>query len=170
MLVVAGTVLAEEGADASMRDIARRAGMGLATLLRHFPTRDALLEALLRTSFDELTARADALGDTGSPRDGLLLWLREFVAFTTEHYGVVTSTVKAIEEPGSALHDSCVALHAAGAQLLARAQAAGEAPVDVDGADLFALVSAFAWLGDQTRQEQRAERLFGLVTSAILSR
>ncbi|MEO6082085.1 MAG: helix-turn-helix domain-containing protein, partial [Umezawaea sp.] len=58
LLVVAGAVIAEQGVDASMRDIARQAGVGLATLLRHFPTRESLLEALLRTSFDELTARA----------------------------------------------------------------------------------------------------------------
>ena len=46
------TVVTEHGADASMRDIARRAKVGLATLLRHFPTREALLEALLRTNLD----------------------------------------------------------------------------------------------------------------------
>src|SRR4051794_4932408 len=96
LLVVAGVVLAEHGADASMRDIARRAGVGLATLLRHFPTREALLEALLRTSFDELTARADEAGTAGSPRDALMVWLREFVTFTTNHHGVVTAMVKAI--------------------------------------------------------------------------
>ena len=55
LLVVAGAVITEQGTEASMRDIARRAGVGLATLQRHFPTRESLLEALLRTSFDELT-------------------------------------------------------------------------------------------------------------------
>ena len=53
---IAGDVVAEQGADASLRDIARRADVGLATLLRHFPTREALLEALLRTKFDALAA------------------------------------------------------------------------------------------------------------------
>jgi AcrR family transcriptional regulator len=48
LLEVAGAVITNQGADASMRDIARQAGVGLATLLRHFPTREALLEALLR--------------------------------------------------------------------------------------------------------------------------
>lgn len=49
------------GADASLRDIARRADVGLSTMYRHFPTREALLEALLRTNFDELAAKAAAL-------------------------------------------------------------------------------------------------------------
>ncbi|HWO63077.1 MAG TPA: helix-turn-helix domain-containing protein, partial [Umezawaea sp.] len=142
LLVVAAVVLAEQGVDASMRDIARRAEVGLATLLRHFPTREALLEALLRTSFDELTARAAEVETTDSPRDALMGWMREFVAVTTDYHGVVTSMVKAIEEPESALHASCVALRAAGARLLIRAQAAEVARTDVDGADLFALVSA----------------------------
>jgi AcrR family transcriptional regulator len=169
LLVVAGAVLAEQGVDASMRDIARRAEVGLATLLRHFPTREALLEALLRTSFDELTARAAEVEIAGSPQEALTGWMREFVAFTTDNHGVVTSMVKAIEEPESALHASCVALRAAGARLLTRAQAADVARTDVDGADLFALVSAFAWLGDQPGHEARAKRLFDLVMAAVLT-
>ncbi|PRY41443.1 TetR/AcrR family transcriptional regulator [Umezawaea tangerina] len=169
LLVVAGAVLAEQGVDASMRDIARKAEVGLATLLRHFPTREALLEALLRTGFDELTARAAEVEATRSPQEALMGWMREFVGLTTDYHGVVTSMVKAIEEPESALHASCVALRAAGAQLLVRAQAAGVARTDVDGADLFSLVSAFAWLGDQPGQEARAKRLFDLVMGAVLT-
>lgn len=67
LLAVAGTAITEQGVDVSLRDIARRADVGLATLLRHFPTREALLDALLRTSFDELTAEADALDTSDSP-------------------------------------------------------------------------------------------------------
>ncbi|MCS7477079.1 TetR/AcrR family transcriptional regulator [Umezawaea endophytica] len=169
LLAVAGVVLLEQGVDASMRDIARRAEVGLATLLRHFPTREALLEALLRTAFDELTARAVEAENTSSPRDALVGWMREFVVFTTGSHGVVTSMVKAIEEPESALHASCVAMRAAGARLLTRAQAADVARTDVDGADLFALVSAFAWLGDQPGQGERATRLFDVVLGAVLT-
>ncbi|MTD54281.1 TetR/AcrR family transcriptional regulator [Amycolatopsis pithecellobii] len=169
LLIAAGAVLAEQGADASMRDIARRAGLGLATLLRHFPTREALLEALLRSSFDALTTRASEVETTSSPQEALMVWLREFVASTTENHGVVTSMVKAIEEPESELHASCVALKAAGARLLTRAQAADAARSDVDGADLFALVSALAWLGDQPGHEERAKRLFDVVMGAVLT-
>ena len=55
LLAVAHDVVTEHGADASMREIARRAGVGLATLFRHFPTREALFEALLRTNLHALT-------------------------------------------------------------------------------------------------------------------
>ena len=58
LLAVARDVVTEHGVDASMRDIARRANVGLATLFRHFPTREALFEALLRTN----AGRTDAAG------------------------------------------------------------------------------------------------------------
>ncbi|OPF78704.1 TetR family transcriptional regulator [Streptomyces antioxidans] len=170
LLAIAGTVIAEQGVDASLRDIARRAGMGLATLLRHFPTREALLEALLHTSFDELAARAGALEASGSPEDALVSWLRDCVAWTTEYRGVTVLMAAAIEDTESALHASCVTLRAAGTRLLVRAQEAGTARTDIDGTDLFALIAALAWLGDQPSLAARADHLFDVVASAILAR
>ncbi|WP_329190329.1 TetR/AcrR family transcriptional regulator [Streptomyces sp. NBC_01428] len=169
LLAVAGAVIAEQGVDASMRDIARRAGVGLATLLRHYPTREALLEALLHTSFDELTAKAGELETSSSPADALVAWLRDCVAWTTEYRGVTVLMAAAIEDTESALHASCVTLRAAGARLLTRAQEAGAARTDVDGTDLFALVAALAWLGDQPSLAPRADHLFDLVAKALLT-
>src|SRR3546814_14673181 len=68
ILTVARDVVIEHGADASMRDIARRAGVGLATLLRHFPPREALFEALLCTHLAALTQKAAALDASTSAR------------------------------------------------------------------------------------------------------
>jgi hypothetical protein len=75
----------------------------------------------------------------------------------------------AIEDTESALHASCVTLRAAGARLLTRAQAAGAARTDMDGTDLFALVAALAWLSDQPSLAPRADHLFDVVASAILT-
>ncbi|MFJ2828340.1 TetR/AcrR family transcriptional regulator [Streptomyces sp. NPDC087263] len=169
LLAVAGTAITEQGVDVSLRDIARRADVGLATLLRHFPTREALLEALLRTSFDELAERAAGLETLSSPEDALVSWLRDCVAWTTEYRGVTVLMAAAIEDPESALHASCVTLRAAGARLLTRAQAAGVARTDMDGTDLFALVAALAWLGDQPALAPRADHLFEVVASAVLT-
>ena len=168
LLEVAGTAIAEQGADVSLRDIARKAEVGLTTLLRHFPTREALLDALLRTSFDELAAKAGELEMSNSPEDALLTWLRDCVACATEFRGVTTLMAAAIEDTESALHDSCVTMRAAGARLLVRAQDAGMARSDLDGTDLFALVAALAWLGDQASLAPRANHLFDVVSSAIL--
>ncbi|WP_371527599.1 TetR/AcrR family transcriptional regulator [Streptomyces sp. NBC_01283] len=169
LLAVAGTAIAEQGVEVSLRDIARRADVGLATLLRHFPTREALLDALLRTSFDELTARAGELETSSAPDEALVSWLRDCVVWTTEYRGVTVLMAAAIEDPDSALHASCVTLRSAGARLLARAQAAGTARGDIDGSDVFALVAMLAWLGDQPSLAPRAERLFGVVASALLT-
>lgn len=161
-------VVAEQGADASMREVARRAGVGIGTLYRHFPSREALLEALLRESFDQLTAKAGELETSDSTGNALVLWLREMVALTHSHRGVISAMTAAIAAPDSALHASCVSMRASGAHLLARAQAKGEARVDIDGADLFALVSALAWLNDQPSFAPRVDRLFQVLASAIL--
>ncbi len=169
LLAVAGTAIGEQGVDVSLRDIARRADVGLATLLRHFPTREALLDALLRTSFDELTAKAGEFETSSSPEDALVSWLRDCVGWTTEYRGVTMLMAAAIEDTESALHASCVTLRAAGARLLARAQAAGMARSDIDGTDLFALIAALAWLGDQPSLAPRADHLFDVVASAILT-
>lgn len=170
LLEVARTVLTEDGAGASLRDVARRADVGLGTLYRHFPTREALLETLLRTSFDDLGHQAAALAASQEPEAALTTWLRECVAVTHAYRGVISPMVAAIEEPESALHASCVAMRAAGTRLLSRAQDAGVARRDIDGVDLFALISALAWLHDQPAFMSRADHLLDLIASAVLSR
>ncbi len=169
LLAVARAVITERGAGASLRDIARRADVGLATLYRHFPTREALLEALLRATLDELTQRAGDLERLHSPDEALVSWLREGVAFVRSYNGVVDLMAAAIADPDSALHASCIAVRSAGAQLLLRAQAAGTARADMDGTDLFALIGALGWFGDQPSFAPRADHLFDVIASAILT-
>jgi AcrR family transcriptional regulator len=168
LLVVARDVVAEHGADASLRDVARKADVGLGTLYRHFPTREALIEALLRSDVDALRAQAADLEKSGTPEDALLSWLRGCVALTHEYRGVADLLVAALEDTESALNVSCVALHDAGTRLLDRAQAAGVARADIDGTDLFALVGALAWTYDQPSLAPRADHLLSVVSSAIL--
>ncbi|MGD1879039.1 MAG: TetR/AcrR family transcriptional regulator [Kiloniellaceae bacterium] len=169
LLAIAREVVTEQGADASLRDIARRAGVGLGTLYRHFPRREALLDALLRANFDELTAKAAELERSSSPEEALTSWLRDAVAVAHNYRGAIDSMVAAIADPDSALHASCHTMRAAGTRLLARAQAEGKARADLDGTDLFALVGALAWLGDQPSLEPRAPHLFDVIAGAILT-
>lgn len=169
LLAVARDVVTEHGADASMRDIARRADVGLATLFRHFPTREALFEALLRTKLDALTQKASELETTHTPDEALVSWFREGVAFVHSYRGVVALMAAAHTDPDSALYASCAAVHSAGARLLLRAQAEGTARIDMDGEDLFALMSALGWLFGQPSFAPRADHLFNLIASAILT-
>lgn len=169
LLAVAALVVDEQGADASLRDVARRADVGLATLYRHFPSREALLEALLRTGFERLAVWAEDLEAVSSPEEALTSWLREFVDCAARYRGVVGLMASAIEYPGSALHASCVRMRAAGARLLAVAQEAGVARDDIDGDDLFALAEALAWLSDQPALGPRFDKLLDLVATAVLT-
>ena len=169
ILTVAREVVTAHGVDASMRDIARRADVGLATLLRHFPTREALFEALLRTNLDALTQKAGELETSNPPDDALVSWFREGVAFVGSYSGVVALMASAHADPDSALYAPCTAVRSAGARLLLRAQAEGTARADMDADDLFALMSALGWLLDQPSFAPRADHLFHLITSAILT-
>lgn len=168
LLAVAQQAVLEHGADLSLREVARRAEVGLGTLYRHFPTREALLEALLRSSFASLAARAAAITAAHAADQALLLWLRETIEFTHSHRGVLGLMMGAIEDPASALHSSCVSLRAAGAALLARAQAEGKARLDIDGDDLFALIAALAWVREQPSAAARADHLFKVIGDALL--
>lgn len=169
LLAIAREVIDEQGADASLRDIARRADVGLGTLYRHFPTRDALLETLLRTTLDELTQKADELETASAPDDALLSWFRDSVAFVHSFNGVVDLMAAAIADPDSALHASCTTVRSAGTRLLVRAQTAGLARADIDGTDLFALIGAVGWLRDQPSYAQQADHLLEVIASSILT-
>ncbi|CAE6724567.1 MULTISPECIES: TetR/AcrR family transcriptional regulator [Paraburkholderia] len=169
LLAVAHDVVAEHGVDASMRDIARRAGVGLATLLRHFPTREALFDALLCTNLDELTRKAGELETSNSPDEALVSWFREWIAFAQSYRGVVALMAAAHTNPDSALYASCAAVHSASARLLLRAQATGTARADMNGDDMFGLMAALGWLVDLPSFAPRADHLVHLITSAILT-
>lgn len=169
LLATARVVIAEDGAGASLRDIARKAGMGLATLLRHFPSREALLDALLRTSLDALIEKAHQLEASHSADDALRLWLREAVNFVRVYRGAVDMMATALADPNSALYASCKALRMAGGRLLHNAQAAGKANPCISESDLFALLGALGWLGDQAAFAERSEHLFNFIADALLT-
>jgi AcrR family transcriptional regulator len=168
LLATAREAFSEQGSEASLRDIARRADVGLATLCRHFPTREALLDALLRDNLDRVRQLAETLETSVAPDEALLTWTQEAVGFTHEFRGVVDLMAAAMADEDSALHVSCTAVRSAGARLLARAQAAGVARTDMDGVDLLTLIAALGWINDQPSFAPRADHLFDIIAGAIL--
>jgi AcrR family transcriptional regulator len=169
LLTVARDIVSAHGVEASMSEIARQAGVGLATLLRHFPTREDLFEALLCKNLDALATKAVELETSKSPDEALAMWFREGVAFTHSYRGVAELIASAHSDPASPLYASCATVHAVGARLLHRSQTEGTARADMDGEDLFALMSALAWLIGQPGFGPRADHLSHLITSAILT-
>lgn len=154
LLTAAREALATAGTDASLREIARRAGVGIGTLYRHFPTREALLEALLDSNFDILRRRAERLLDASgpAPREALLTWLNELGAGAGTYQGLPQSIMAALDDESSELHGSCAEMRAAGARLLERAQQAGQVRADLTVYDAIALTIGLAWAGQQPGQ------------------
>jgi len=96
LLASAAEAFAAEGVDASFEDIAKKAGVGSATLYRHFPTRGDLIAAVYRREFDALCA--DLAGRTGSPADSALAaWMEVFVAHVAGHRGMASALRAAVD-------------------------------------------------------------------------
>ncbi|NUW37805.1 TetR/AcrR family transcriptional regulator [Nonomuraea sp. SMC257] len=168
LLAAARAAFAEHGTEASLRDIARRAGVGIGTLYRHFPTREALLQALMRARFDALGQRASGLLAEPSPREALLTWLEEVAAGSATYRGLPESVMTALRDEGSELHASCAAMREAGARLLERAQAEEAVRADVTIEELLALAAGTAWAGEQSPgRPEMARRLLRLAMTGL---
>src|SRR3984885_15824882 len=88
LLKTAKAAFAEKGAEASLDEIARTAGVGAGTLYRHFPTRDALIEAVYRHETEQLVAAATRLSGTHAPTAALREWLQLFVDYMATKHGM----------------------------------------------------------------------------------
>lgn len=166
LLGAAGEVFAEKGAAAPLDDVARRAGVGNATMYRHFPTRRELLVAVYAGEVEALRERGEALLEDEAPGDALLAWLREFVS----HVASKRELALAIPDDGgtrSGLFDRWhVEMHSTVFRLLARAQKDGAARDDVRASDLLALANGIALAGTDGEQVERLLRIVRLGTDA----
>lgn len=168
LITTAKAAFREQGADASLDDIAKRAGVGPGTLYRHFPHRDALLAAVIGDSVDALHARARELLEADDPDEALAEWLRAAVAHAGTYRGLAASLMSSMYDEGSPLHASCEGMHAAGGQLLDRAQRLGRVRPEVNAADLFEIIAAVAWAGERAPAGRDAgERLLPLVLDGL---
>ncbi|MEO3794766.1 TetR family transcriptional regulator [Nonomuraea sp. B10E15] len=149
LLAEARTAFLDHGTDASLEDVAARAGVGVGTLYRHFPTREALLAELLRERFDALAAGARQLAAHPSPREALITWTLDFVRTTTVYRGLTAAVTATLHDPASALHASCETMRGAATALLTRAQEAGEVRADVAPLEFLALVAGTSWAREQ---------------------
>lgn len=156
----------ERGTEASLEEIARRAGVSIGTLYGHFPTRQALLEAMLHERIDRLVAIADELLTHPSPGEALARWARATVAQMSPYRGLATSLLHSLKDENSALYRSCQQMTAAGERLLERARTAGLVRAEVGAADMFALINAAAWVREQAPAEQ-GDRLLAFMLDGL---
>ena len=139
-------VYAERGADdASLDEIARRAGVGIGTLYRHFPTRQALLEAVYRDQVEALCARGPRDStDQAPPEQALERWLRALMAFATTKKNLSSSLMSGPNKSSEVATSCSVMVREAGHQLLTEAQRTGQVRGDVDAVDLLRMSHALA--------------------------
>jgi AcrR family transcriptional regulator len=167
LVAEASAVIGDAGADASLEEIARRAGVGSATLHRHFPSRGALLEAVFRDRVQALCGRADALAAEREPSDALVEWLRAMVAHASVNRGLATSLAGVYDsEMGASCH---AMITAAGERLLVRAQRSGSVSSEVNIGDVLRLVNAISLATEHLRDHvAQADRLLGLAVTGLL--
>src|SRR3954470_23398939 len=98
LLAAAAEAFTENGTAACLEDLPRRAGVGMGTLYRHFPTRQALLEAVYVDEVEEMSAKANDLGDL-DPWDALVTWLRQFVRYAATKRALMEEMANAADAP-----------------------------------------------------------------------
>jgi AcrR family transcriptional regulator len=167
LLEEARRAFAEHGVEASLEDVARRAGVGIGTLYRHFPTRDALLETLLRARFDGQAERARELLAHPEPLSALQTWLLGLGEATATYRGLVELTADALDDESSRLYASCHAVREAGSQLVERAQRTGGLRADVTTHELLLLLHAASWAGPHLPGGAGTQRLLALVFDGL---
>jgi AcrR family transcriptional regulator len=180
VLEAARAVFAESGPEASLEEIARRAGVGIGTLYRHFPTRRALVEAVFHENLDTLRVQAEELldrlerhlddpaADGSSPGEALATWLRAQLHNSMLCRGLAAAAMITMLDDEENPTPDCEALRAAGAALLRRAQDAGEMRADTDIDDLLRMVNAIGLATeDAPDATASADRLFDVLIDGV---
>ena len=169
LVTAASAAFAEHGADdASLEEIARRAGVGIGTLYRHFPNRQALLEAVYRDQVDVLSDRARQLSESENPGAALEEWLRALVSFGRTKRSLTSAMLATLDKDSELLSTCSLIMRSAATMLLKRAQEAGVVRADADATDLLRLVHAVSMAVEREPADRgQADRLLGLIMDGL---
>lgn len=167
LLEVAAKAFAQDGVNASLEDIARNAGVGVGTLYRHFPTRDALVEAVFRRNLDQLVASAESLLNTMPPADALEQWMREFVAYVATKKGLAAHLKTVVSADSELFASSHERMNAAIAHLVDAAIADGGIRGDADAADLLRAIAGVCLTSDMPGEQDQACRISALLMDGL---
>jgi len=163
-LLAAARELFADGEEVSLEAIAERAGVGIGTLYRHFPGREALVEAVYRDQIDELRAGAESLLATHPPAEAMRAWMDLFAGWAAAKRGMV-QTLAAMRRRGELDFDaSRREIESIVGILLDAGVAAGQLRAGIDPADLRSLLAATMAAAEDAEQ---AARLFDLTMAAL---
>ena len=166
LLGAASELFAERGADAPLEEIARRAGVGIGTLYRHFPTREALIAAVYRREVDLLCSGADGLLATRAPDQALQDWMEQFVRYVGLKKGLAM-TLKATEGHSELFAYSHALIRDTIGRLADAGARAGSIRPGVEPADLMRALGGFCSVTDQPGWDATAVRLVGLLVDGL---
>ena len=170
IVLAAREVFRHSGAEGSLDEIAKRAGVGPGTLYRHFPTRDALIDAVMRDWSDRINAESEEIALSDLPaRDALAAWSSKFVENVGIYHGAAAKVMSAMDDPTSPIYRKCQVLVAANDKVLDRARQAGALRPGVESREVMRLVSGVATVVDQSGiGASDAEPMLAIVLDGIL--
>ena len=168
---VAREVFREQGYDASLDEVAKRAGVGAGTLYRHFPSREALLDAVMQSWVDGVEeAAGKVLAHEGPPRDLLLAWFTAYVGLVSLHKGGPAKITSAMGDPTSPIMHKCQVLTRATDRVVERLRAEDALRAEVDTVQICRLVGGVAAVADQGGLDDGAVRpLLEVVADGMLA-
>ena len=151
VIAAAREAFAEGGAATSLEEIARRAGVGIGTLYRNFPNRQALLEAVYVDEVEAMSRTADGMADL-APWDALVGWLHRFVGYMATKQALASELLDYVEKDAPLFASCRMSLYDAGGPLVRRAQEAGVVRTDTDIAQIIQMVGGIAKIAAEPAQ------------------
>jgi AcrR family transcriptional regulator len=158
LLAAADAAFRDRGTGAPLEDIARNAGVAIGTLYKHFPTRRALVGAVLREGNDALFTLGEELTGHDEPGEALIMWVDAMIDHVACYSGLAALIADGQDNATSELHIACQRLTILSERLVGAAHQNGTIGADVSGADVITMVSAAAWARD-TMPPEHARRL-----------
>ena len=163
ILEVAKQAFTRSGANASLDDIAKDAGVGAGTLYRHFPTRDALIEAVYRSEVEKLAAAANGFAAAMAPVEALRAWLLLFVDYIAAKHIIAPALNSVAGGPSRLYQGSRSLIQRAIEELVKRAKKSGDVRKDIDPSDLLRAVIGVSYVGSGGDWQQSARRLVDIL-------
>src|ERR1700733_11089825 len=163
ILEVAKEAFTKSGANTSLDDIAKQAGVGPGTLYRHFPTRDELLEAVYRTEVEKLAAAERKFAETLPPIEALRAWMLLFVDYIAAKQIIASALDTLVGGPSKVFEASYAQVWEAMRALVKRAIKSGDIRKDLDPIDLLRALIGVANVASSPDWQQSARRLVDIL-------
>jgi AcrR family transcriptional regulator len=166
LIGAATAAFAERGADAPLEDIARRAGVGIGTLYRHFPTRTDLQAAVFRSQVSAVCGQGDALLAEHAPSgEAFSAWMRSLAGYLVTKRGLSHALIEAVGIESELISSCWMAMRQTTERLLANAQQAGVIRTDVDATDVMRLVHGVTVSTEKT--PERSDMLLSVMLDGL---